>query len=171
LKKTKNKDESRRSFLKKVTRWSMLAALFSQGFVYIRTLFPNVLYERPRRYKIGLPEQFIAGVSFLDKHSVYIFKEQNKFHAISAICSHLGCTVKYATLNRAKIVNIGGEDITMMGEFHCPCHGSKFYDNGKNFEGPAPTPLEWYDISIAPDDGQLVVDVAKKVNQDFRLIV
>ena len=171
MKNTKNKDESRRSFLKKVTRWSMLAAVFSQGFVYIRTLFPNVLYERPRRYKIGLPEQYAAGVSFLDKHSVFIFKDQNKFHAISAVCSHLGCTVKYAMLSRAKIVNIDGEDKTMTGEFHCPCHGSKFYENGKNFAGPAPTPLEWYDISIAPDDGQLVVDVAKKVNQDFRLIV
>lgn len=168
---SKRENESRRSFLKRATTLSMLAAVFSQGFVYIRTLFPNVLYERPRRYKIGLPDKYASGVSFLDKHSVYIFKDQNKFHAISAVCTHLGCTVKYATLNRATIVNIDGKDKTMMGEFHCPCHGSKFYEDGKNYSGPAPTPLEWYELSISPDDGQLVVDVARKVNQDFRLIV
>jgi len=171
LEKNGKPDQSRRSFLKTVTLWSMLAAFFSQGFVYIRSLFPNVLYERPRRYKIGLPEQFATGVSFLDKHSVFIFNDNNRFHAISAVCTHLGCTVKYATLNSAKIVNIDGQDQTMMGEFHCPCHGSKFHENGKNYEGPAPTSLEWYNLSISPDDGQLVVDVSNKVNQDFRLIV
>jgi cytochrome b6-f complex iron-sulfur subunit len=165
------KNESRRSFLKRISIWSMTGAIFAQGFIYIRSLFPNVLYERPRRYKIGLPDQYATGVSFLDRHSVFVFKEENRFHAISAVCTHLGCTVKYAKLNKAKTVNLDGQTLKMEGEFHCPCHGSKFHENGKNFEGPAPTPLEWYDVSISPDDGQLIIDVAIKVNQDFRLTV
>ena len=36
-------------------------------------------------------------------------------------------------------------------------------------DGPAPKPLAWYRLSIAADDGQLVVDLADEVEQDFRL--
>ena len=143
---TKNKNESRRSFLKKVTRWSMLAAVFSQGFVYIRTLFPNVLYERPRRYKIGMPEQYATGVSFLDKHSVFIFKDQNKFHAISAVCTHLGCILEKST-----------------DGFECPCHGSCYNDHGEVLSGPAPRNLSWYRVSRSAD-GKVVIDPATTVS-------
>jgi menaquinol-cytochrome c reductase iron-sulfur subunit len=37
--------------------------------------------------------------------------------------------------------------------------------------GPAPKPLAWYQLSVAPDDGQLVVDLAAQVEHDFRLTV
>jgi menaquinol-cytochrome c reductase iron-sulfur subunit len=51
----------------------------------------------------------------------------------------------------------------------CPCHGSKYEGDGTNVSGPAPRPLAWYRLSLATDDGQLVVDQADEVNQDFRL--
>jgi menaquinol-cytochrome c reductase iron-sulfur subunit len=35
--------------------------------------------------------------------------------------------------------------------------------------GPAPRPLAWYRLSVAADDGQLVVDLADEVDRDFRL--
>jgi menaquinol-cytochrome c reductase iron-sulfur subunit len=37
--------------------------------------------------------------------------------------------------------------------------------------GPAPRPLAWFRLSIAPDDGQLLVDLADEVGHDFRLTV
>ena len=35
--------------------------------------------------------------------------------------------------------------------------------------GPAPKPLAWYFLSVSPDDGQLIVDLAREVGHDFRL--
>jgi len=42
-------------------------------------------------------------------------------------------------------------------KFKCPCHGSGYYKSGLNFEGPAPRPLDRFQITVA-EDGQLVVD-------------
>jgi Rieske Fe-S protein len=52
--------------------------------------------------------------------------------AFSAICTHMGCTVKPAG-----------------AEFHCPCHGSK-YDafTGAVIQGPAPKPLPPITVTV-----------------------
>jgi cytochrome b6-f complex iron-sulfur subunit len=51
------------------------------------------------------------------------------------------------------------------GKYKCPCHGSGFYKNGINFEGPAPRPLERFKIYLG-DDGEIVVDKTKKYQQE-----
>jgi menaquinol-cytochrome c reductase iron-sulfur subunit len=43
--------------------------------------------------------------------------------------------------------------------------------DGSNVSGPAPKPLAWYQLSVAPGDGQLVVDLAQEVGREFRLTV
>lgn len=58
----------------------------------------------------------------------------------------------------------------MNWEFRCPCHGSVFNGDGSNREGPAPAPLIWYALEISPDDGQLVVNGARQVDKNFRLV-
>ena len=60
---------------------------------------------------------------------------------------------------------------TIDHEFHCPCHGSKYYADGTNYAGPAPRPLLWHKLELSPDDGQLIVDLAEEVEQNFRLTV
>jgi cytochrome b6-f complex iron-sulfur subunit len=73
-------------------------------------------------------------------------------YALSTTCTHLGCTPNW--LEREE-------------KFKCPCHGSGFKITGVNFEGPAPRPLERWAISVAPDDGQLVVDKSKKFQKEL----
>jgi len=51
-------------------------------------------------------------------------------------------------------------------KFKCPCHGSGFYKDGINFEGPAPRPLERYAIRVA-EDGQLEVDKSRTFQQEL----
>lgn len=60
--------------------------------------------------------------------------EGEKFEGISAVCTHLGCTVRPA-----------GEG------FRCPCHGSIYDREGRNTGGPAPRPLSRFPAERAGD--------------------
>lgn len=168
---TNGQPETRRSFLQKLGLGGMLAGLAGFSWQSFRSLIPNVLYEPPQKFKIGLPVSLAEGMTFLEDKRLYIFKEGKAFYAISAACTHLGCTVKYTKLNQAKPVEIAGEKKSIPFEFHCPCHGSKFYAEGTNYAGPAPRPLQWYKLEVSPDDGQLIVDMGSEVEQNFRLTV
>jgi cytochrome b6-f complex iron-sulfur subunit len=84
-------------------------------------------------------------VKKLDDKGVFIFSSDDGLHAISCVCTHLGCIVA----------------VTETG-FQCPCHGSKYDENGKVIGGPAPRNLAWLEISRGVD-GSLMVDTAKAV--------
>jgi Rieske Fe-S protein len=79
--------------------------------------------------------------------------------------------VKYTKLNQPKDIELNGEKKTIDHEFHCPCHGSKYYADGTHYAGPAPRPLFWHKLELSPDDGQLIVDLGEEVEQNFRLTV
>lgn len=130
---------------------SMLAAATATG----RFMFPNVLFEPPPTFKAGLPDELQFGVvdeRFKQRFGVWLVKDNDTvtgalgIYALSTVCTHLGCTPNW----------LAGEQ-----KFKCPCHGSGYYKNGINFEGPTPRPLERYAISLA-DDGQIVVDKSHK---------
>jgi menaquinol-cytochrome c reductase iron-sulfur subunit len=163
--------EGRRAFFRRIGQGTLLAAVAGQGYALLRSLVPNVLYEQPQKFKIGLPTQFPEGVTFIEDRRVYVFRNQNTFHVLSAKCTHLGCTVKMVNLNQPETVEINGRHVEIAQEFHCPCHGSKYYGDGTNYAGPAPKPLACYQIEVSPDDGQLVVDLGKTVSRDARLTV
>lgn len=162
---------TRRKVLSRLGLGATLMALGGQAFAFVRSLVPNVLYESPQRYKVGTPDQFNEGPTFLEDKRVFIFRQKNTFHAISATCTHLGCTVKMQRLNQPKKVSVRGREIEEQAEFACPCHGSKYYGDGTNYSGPAPRPLDYYKLELSPDDGQLLVDASEVVEQDFRLTV
>lgn len=165
------KDPSRRDFLQKVGTGSILLSAVAVGFQTVRSLVPDVLNEAPQRFKIGLPSQLPEGVTFLEDRKLFVFREGKSFHAISAACTHLGCTVKLTKLNQPKEVEVDGGKRIVTSEFLCPCHGSKYYDDGTNYSGPAPRPLAWYRLEVSPDDGQLIADLGSEVDQQFRLTV
>lgn len=162
---------SRRKILSRLGIGATLLALGGQAYAFVRSLVPNVLYESPQRYKVGTPDQFNEGPSFLEDKRVFIFREKNTFHAISAVCTHLGCTVKMQRLNQPRKVTVGSREIEEQAEFACPCHGSKYYGDGTNYSGPAPRPLDYFKLELSPDDGQLLVDASETVGQDFRLTI
>ncbi len=122
-----------------------------------RVLTPSVFYEPPQSFKVGDPADFPFGPpTFLADEKIYIFRDREKgFAAASAVCTHLGCTVKYFDSDR---------------HFHCPCHGSVFGPDGKVSHGPAPKPLQWFEVTLARD-GQLRVDKDHPVSPNYRLMV
>lgn len=164
-------DLSRRKLISRVGLGATLLAIGGQAYAFVRSLVPNVLYEDPQRFKVGTLDQFAEGAKFIEDKRVFIFRQKNTFHCISASCTHLGCTVKMQHLNQPKKVKVRGQEIDEQVEFACPCHGSKYYGDGTNYSGPAPKPLAHFKLEVAPEDGQLIVDTSQTVSQDFRLTV
>ena len=157
--------ESRRGFLAVMlgtalgVGYTAMATTFGLwGLALARFMFPNVLREPPSQFKVGFPSDYSFGMvetKFKAQFGVWIARyEYNgapQLYALSTVCTHLGCTPNW----------LEGEQ-----KFKCPCHGSGFYKDGINFEGPAPRPLERYAIKIA-DDGQVEVDKSRKFQQEM----
>jgi cytochrome b6-f complex iron-sulfur subunit len=166
---TESKD--RREFLIKAGIGAGIAGIATQAVASLRSLVPNVSYDAPTTVKLGLPGEFPDGLKFLPDQRLFVFRQGNIFHAISAVCTHLGCTVRAEALGAPETRDVEGAPLRITHRFHCPCHGSKYTGDGTNVTGPAPRPLAWYPLSVAVDDGQLVVDLAQEVGRDFRLSV
>jgi len=157
--------EERRSFLSYAvgsfmamgfTALSVTGGLFTLGLA--RFMFPNVLAEPPSRFKVGFKEGFPAGkveTKFVAQYGVWVvngeFQGQQQIYALKTVCTHLGCTPNWLEAEQ---------------KFKCPCHGSGFYKDGVNFEGPAPRPLERYAIRMA-DDGQLEIDKSRSFQEEL----
>ena len=130
---------------------------FTAGVANLATLafrfsYPNVNFEPEMDFIAGFPEDYEEGVDERWKNGfgVWMVKQEGKLVALSNICTHLGC-----------IPNWMPSDL----KFKCPCHGSGYYMNGINFEGPAPRPLERYKISMTPA-GTIKVDKTKIYRQE-----
>jgi len=143
---------TRRFFFGILGKVSIIAALFVEAIGAIRAFIPQVLYEPPSKFKIGKPDDFPEGITFLPEHRLFIFRKRENFHTVSAVCTHLYCIVDWKPNQK---------------EFYCSCHGSIFSQDGINLTGPAPKPLPWYPLSLAPD-GNLVVDSNEQVTQDYK---
>ena len=146
---------SRRNFFQLALGW--LAALFAtaaSAVGAVRFLIPNALFEPSLLFKAGKPEDYPDGsVTFLEQERVFLVRQGNTFRCLSAICTHLGCTV-----NRAD------------HGYHCPCHGSVFDEQGAVKGGPAPRPLDWFSLTLSKDR-RLLVNKSQRVNADKYLVV
>jgi cytochrome b6-f complex iron-sulfur subunit len=159
-------DEGRRSVLLGMLLGSFLGVGFTSLATTLglwtlgtaRFMFPNILTEPPSKFKVGFPSSFSPGqveTKFIAQYGVWVvnweYNGQGQIYALRTVCTHLGCTPNW----------LEGEQ-----KFKCPCHGSGFYKDGINFEGPAPRPLERYAIRVA-DDGQLEIDKSKLFQEEM----
>ena len=144
-------DTDRRKLLRWLGKGSVFAAFVAQIGAAARAFFPNVLYEPPTTFKLKAPQDYPQGYTFDSEHRLFVVRAAAKFHVISAVCTHLGCTVQWRDT-----------------EFDCPCHGSRFGPDGNVLSGPAPRPLPWFEVSLAPD-GLLEVDSAAIVPEGSSL--
>jgi len=161
----------RREFLMKAGIGAGVAGIATQTAASLRSLIPNVSYDAPTTVKLGPPAEFPDGLKFLPDQRLFVFREGNVFHAVSAVCTHLGCTVRAEALPQPEVRQVEGAPLRLTHRFLCPCHGSTYGGEGANVSGPAPRPLAWFHLAVSPDDGQLMVDLAREVGRDFRLTV
>lgn len=144
---------SRRSLLWRTAVTGTGLGLLATALAWAKSLSPKVLYEPPTRRRLGPPDRFPEGRTYLADHRLFVLREGGAYRALSAICTHLGCTVGEAE----------------GGGYHCPCHGSVFSSDGTNEAGPAPRPLPWHPLTLR--GGALVVDLADEVGADVALEV
>src|SRR5579872_5467700 len=128
--------------------WSAVAAfLLAWLLAFFRFFLPRTLFEPATSFKIGYPEEYGLGVDtkFQQKYRIWVDRTPDRIFVIYARCTHLGCTPDWKPSEN---------------KFKCPCHGSGYDNEGINFEGPAPRPMDRAKVDIAPD-GQILVDVSK----------
>lgn len=144
---------SRRSLLKAAALGGAAVGCLGHGAAWLRALKPDVRYETPPERRLGPPSRFPEGVTFLREERLFVLREDDRLRALSAACTHLGCTVDRAEEG-----------------YRCPCHGSEFDASGKNVSGPAPRPLPWLALKLG-GDGSVIVDLAREVGPDVALAV
>ena len=115
---------------------------------------PRVTYGQPALFQIGKPEEYPPGTRIArEAERICIVREGNKLAAISTTCTHLGCSVAISDTG-----------------FACPCHGSRYDQDGTVTGGPAPKPLPWFKVSLAPN-GEIEVDKNIQVESGTYLTV
>jgi Rieske Fe-S protein len=94
----------------------------------------------PTLFKTKIERQ-VGWIVNEEEVSAYILTEDGRnFVAMSNICSHLGCRVRW---------------ISDQGQFFCPCHNAIFSKQGDVVTGPPPRPLDQYEVKV--EDGQIYV--------------
>jgi len=135
-------EPARRRFMQFLLGGGLLASAASFLYPIVRYLVP------PAAVDLGGDSVVAAKVGELKVNSGKIFRfgsrpgllvrtADGEYRAMSAVCTHLNCTVQYRSDVR---------------EVWCACHNG-FYDlNGRNVSGPPPRPLDSYEVHINGDD-------------------
>lgn len=90
----------------------------------------------------------VGKVALFRKERIFVIRMDRGLLAVSAVCTHLHCVVRWTETKR---------------EFECPCHGGKYNVKGEVIAGPPPRPLDIYPIEIVAD--KIVVDTSKVVKR------
>lgn len=150
-------EQTRRGFLN-LGYWNLAAVGALWTLASVKFMFPNVRREPPSKFKVGFPDAFPAGqvqTKYKAQFGVWVVNTevngQQEIFALKSVCTHLGCTPNWLEAEQ---------------KFKCPCHGSGFYKDGINFEGPAPRPLERFAIRVA-DDGQIEIDKSRTFQEEM----
>lgn len=116
----------------------VLGAAF--GWPVFRFLAPrdgsgDVEQVKISRDLVGIGEAHLF--NYQGRPAVLLQPTAGEFIALSAVCTHLGCIVKW---------------VDDEGEFLCPCHGGKFSASGQVLAGPPPKALENYPVEVVDQD-------------------
>lgn len=93
---------------------------------------------------LSLPKNSSLLFKFGVNPAMLIHHDDGSWTALSAVCTHLGCTPSYQPDKKIVL---------------CPCHGGVYNaTTGANISGPPPRPLTEYKVSIA--NGKITVSRA-----------
>lgn len=131
---------TRRGFIREFLKWAgaLIAAVPFVAFVTARR-------NRPPQ-EVRIQKEIRPGGHLLEPDFV-LFETEAGPLAVSRRCTHLGCTLQYRDGEKA---------------FHCPCHGSRFAEDGRYISGPAKKDLVRYEVKRLADGEGYVVLVPRR---------
>lgn len=114
----------------------------------LRYLVPPRIPEATTRRVVAAKEDELAPNSaktfpFGNQPGILVRDAKGDYHALSAVCTHLACTVQYKA-----------ED----GLIWCACHNGYYDIEGRNVSGPPPKPLEQFVVHV--EGGDVMVEKA-----------
>ncbi|HQF55940.1 MAG TPA: Rieske (2Fe-2S) protein [Fibrobacteria bacterium] len=145
-------DDSRRTFLKVAA--GALGACYAGGIGYPVYRYLASPVEKAESVAAvnevtvpdatSIPRNAALMFKFGTKPAMLIHHEDDTWTAVSAVCTHLGCTAGYDPQEK---------------RIFCPCHNG-VYDakTGANVSGPPPKPLDRFNVEIV--EGKAVVSRA-----------
>jgi cytochrome b6-f complex iron-sulfur subunit len=86
--------------------------------------------------KADIPIGQARQIMYKGEPGLVIHKNEGDFIALSAVCTHLGCIVKWHPDHY---------------EIRCPCHAGVFDVNGNVISGPPPKPLPRFPLTVERD--------------------
>ena len=138
------RDPTRRNFMKGLLGFSILSTLGGVLVPIIGYLIPpkHQGSEKGGRVRVAsLAELQAAGglvVPANNRPVVLTATQGSKVNAYSAICTHLGCVVRWKSA---------------AGYIECPCHDGRFNaQTGAVISGPPPAPLTSLQVIVEGDD-------------------
>jgi len=134
---------SRRTFLSLILGGLGAAIAALAGYPLWRFLLPHSTGDENVSVILKREELLYDDATFITykgRPAVVLQTAPGEFVALSAVCTHLGCIVKWQPDKK---------------EFLCPCHGGRFSPQGKVLGGPPPKPLESLPVTI--DGDQLII--------------
>jgi cytochrome b6-f complex iron-sulfur subunit len=163
-------ESTRRQFLLLVGSVGALGATLFGGIELLKFMFPAATLEAPPQFKTGFTIDDLTGSGTLQvnvksetANRVTVVLDTTGIYAVYLVCTHLGCTPNYVSdvttgtgvsdssgTVAAHYTAEAGALSTRNG-WACPCHGSRYFIDSTNFYGPAPRPMDWVDIQLAPD--------------------
>lgn len=133
---------ARRRLVEVLLGGGVLASVVSFLYPVLKYLVPPVVPD------LGEDEVVAAKVGDLKPNSSKIFRfgsrpalllltAEGEYHAVSAVCTHLGCTVQYRS---------------DLHEIWCACHNGMYGLDGRNISGPPPRPLESFQVNVRANE-------------------
>lgn len=132
----------RRGFVRVLLGAGVVASAGSFLYPVLRYLVPpaatdmggdSVVAARVGELKTNMAKIFKFG----SRPGLLILGSDGEYHAMSATCTHLSCTVQYR------------------GDTHqvwCACHNGIYDMGGRNVSGPPPRPLELFDVHVRGEE-------------------
>ncbi len=100
----------------------------------------SVEVGRPTLFKTSV-DRTVGWVTEQVDLSFYVKTDDGRdYEALSNICTHLACRVRWVEDRRA---------------FYCPCHAGVFDEDGNVVSGPPPRPLDRYEVKA--ENGELLL--------------
>ncbi|MFW2331046.1 MAG: ubiquinol-cytochrome c reductase iron-sulfur subunit [Nitrospinota bacterium] len=124
---------------------SVLTVLMSYPLAMFLWPRSNDTLGGKRSVKLDLSEVPLGDEKFIrfGQDPLIVINDNNNIVALSPICTHLGCIVKW----KSKVA-----------ELHCPCHGGIFNTKGEVLGGPPPSPLPLY--KVTRNENYIVIEEA-----------